>query len=95
MHLLIIKRKVYEEKALAGFEKSGHFFFNQPLGFGYDDGIVSAIQVCHLLVNQNKKMEDLIDEIPKTYQSPTMSPYCRDEDKYEVVHILVKIFTFF
>ena len=42
------------EKALAGFEKSGHFFFNQPLGFGYDDGINSAIHVCHLLDNQNK-----------------------------------------
>ena len=44
-----IKRKVKEENALAGFEKSGHFFFNQPLGFGYDDGIQSAIQVCLLL----------------------------------------------
>ena len=44
-----IKRKVNKEKALAGFEKSGHFFFNQPLGYGYDDGINSAIQVCHLL----------------------------------------------
>ena len=44
-----IKRKVNTEKALAGFEKSGHFFFNQPLGYGYDDGINSAIQVCHLL----------------------------------------------
>ena len=25
-------------KALAGFEKSGHFFFNAPVGRGYDDG---------------------------------------------------------
>ena len=32
-----IKRKVNKEKALAGFEKSGHFFFNKPLGLGYDD----------------------------------------------------------
>jgi phosphomannomutase/phosphoglucomutase len=38
-----IKRKVNTEKALAGFEKSGHFFFNQPLGFGYDDGINSCV----------------------------------------------------
>ena len=29
-----IKRKVHEEKALAGFERSGHFFFNKPLGLG-------------------------------------------------------------
>jgi phosphomannomutase/phosphoglucomutase len=85
-----IKRKVNLEKALAGFEKSGHFFFNQPLGFGYDDGINSAIQVCHLLVNQNKKMSEIINELPKTYQTPTMAPFCKDEEKYKVVDDMVK-----
>jgi len=85
-----IKRKVNEIKALAGFEKSGHFFFNQPLGLGYDDGINSAIQVCHLINNQNKKISELINEIPKTYQTPTMAPFCKDEEKYTVVQSLVK-----
>ena len=85
-----IKRKVNTEKALAGFEKSGHFFFNQPLGYGYDDGINSAIQVCHLLDNQNKKMSEIMYKLPKTYQTPTMAPFCKDEEKYEVVDELVK-----
>jgi len=85
-----IKKKVNAEKALAGFEKSGHFFFNQPLGYGYDDGINSAIQVCHLLNNQNKKMDEIINELPNTYQSPTMAPFCKDEEKYQVVDELVK-----
>ena len=85
-----IKRKVNEENALAGFEKSGHFFFNKPIGLGYDDGINSAIQVCHILNNQNKKMNEIIKEIPITFQSPTMAPYCEDKDKYEVVKNLVK-----
>ena len=85
-----IKRKVNNEKALAGFEKSGHFFFNQPLGYGYDDGINSAIQVCHLLNNQDKKISEIINELPKTYQSPTMSPYCKDNEKYKVVDDVVK-----
>ncbi len=85
-----IKRKVNIEKALAGFEKSGHFFFNQPLGYGYDDGINSAIQVCKLLSNQNKKMSEMINELPITYQSPTMAPFCKDEEKYQVVDELVK-----
>jgi phosphomannomutase/phosphoglucomutase len=85
-----IKRKVNLEKALAGFEKSGHFFFNQPLGYGYDDGINSAIQVCHLLTNHNKKMSEIINELPKTYQSPTMAPFCKDEEKYKVVEEMVK-----
>ncbi len=85
-----IKRKVNQEQALAGFEKSGHFFFNQPLGYGYDDGINSAIQVCHLLDNNNKKMSEIINELPNTYQSPTMAPFCKDDEKYKVVDDLLK-----
>ena len=84
-----IKRKVHNEKALAGFEKSGHFFFNQPLGYGYDDGINSAIQVCHLLDNQDKRMSEIIKDLPQTFQSPTMAPFCKDEEKYQVVKSLV------
>ena len=85
-----IKRKVNKEKALAGFEKSGHFFFNEPLGYGYDDGINSAIHVCHLLDNQNKKMSEIINELPNTFQTPTMAPFCKDEEKYKVVSEIVK-----
>ena len=85
-----IKRKVNKEKALAGFEKSGHFFFNKPIGYGYDDGVSSAIQICHLLNVQNKKMSSAIDALPKTFQSPTMAPFCKDEEKYKVVENLVK-----
>ena len=85
-----IKRKVHYEKALAGFEKSGHFFFNQPLGYGYDDGINSAIQICHLLDNQNKKLSEIIKDLPITYQSPTMAPYCKDNEKYQVVELMIK-----
>jgi len=85
-----IKRKVNVEKALAGFEKSGHFFFNQPLGYGYDDGINSAIQVCHLLDNQSRKMNEIINDLPNTFQTPTMAPFCKDEEKYQVVEDLVK-----
>ena len=84
-----IKRKVNLEKALAGFEKSGHFFFNKPLGYGYDDGINSAIQVCHLLDNQDKKINEIIRELPNTFQSPTMGPFCKDNEKYRVVEDLV------
>ncbi len=37
-----MKRYSHETGALVGFEKSGHFFFNPPLGRGYDDGLVAA-----------------------------------------------------
>ena len=80
-----IKRRVRDLNALAGFEKSGHFFFNAPVGLGYDDGFVTAIAVLDMLErNPLKSMADLYRELPKTWGSPTMSPHCADEIKYDV-----------
>jgi phosphomannomutase / phosphoglucomutase len=80
-----IKRRVRDLNALAGFEKSGHFFFNAPIGRGYDDGFVTAIAILDMLErNPGKSMADLYRDLPKTWGSPTMSPHCADEIKYEV-----------
>jgi phosphomannomutase/phosphoglucomutase len=80
-----VKRRVSELKALAGFEKSGHFFFNQPIGRGYDDGLVTAIAILDMLDrNPQRSMADLYRELPRTFGSPTMSPHCADEVKYSV-----------
>jgi phosphomannomutase / phosphoglucomutase len=85
-----IKRRVSDLNALAGFEKSGHFFFNAPVGRGYDDGVVTAIAVIDMLDrNPGKSMADLYSEIPKTWGSPTMAPKCADEVKYQVVERVV------
>jgi phosphomannomutase/phosphoglucomutase len=84
-----IKRRTSELGALAGFEKSGHFFFNPPIGKGYDDGIVAAIAVLEMLDRAGgKKLSALVDGLPKTWGSPTMSPYCPDDRKYAVVDAL-------
>ena len=81
-----MKRYTFEQKALVGFEKSGHFFFQPPLGKGYDDGLVAAIAVCDMLDrNADKSLADLKDALPKTWGSPTMSPHCADEVKYAIV----------
>ncbi len=85
-----IKRKVNLDKALAGFEKSGHFFFNEPLGYGYDDGINSAIQVCKLLERNDKQISNILKDLPITFQSPTMGPFCKDSEKYGVVDDMIK-----
>jgi phosphomannomutase/phosphoglucomutase len=88
-----MKRRVNEIGALAGFEKSGHFFFNKPVGRGYDDGLIFALAVCDMLDrNPGKSMADLKNALPKTWSSPTMSPHCDDEKKYGVVDEVVKHF---
>lgn len=81
-----IKRRVNELNALAGFEKSGHFFFNTPIGRGYDDGILTAAAICHMMDRAaGKKLSELRLSLPVTWSSPTMSPKCADEKKYQVV----------
>lgn len=81
-----IKRRANELGALVGFEKSGHYFFNEPLGRGYDDGIVSAIHICALLdQSDGKTLADLRGDLQDIWSSPTMSPHCPDDKKYAVV----------
>src|SRR3954468_1001355 len=88
-----MKRRTQELGALAGFEKSGHFFFNKPFGRGYEDGLVSAIAICDMLDRAaGKSMADLKNALPKTWSSPTMSPHCADETKYGVVNAVLKHF---
>lgn len=88
-----MKRRVNELGALVGFEKSGHYFFNGPIGRGYDDGLVSAIAILDMLDrNPDRSMADLRRALPKTWGSPTMSPHCDDEIKYQVVDRVIARF---
>jgi phosphomannomutase/phosphoglucomutase len=85
-----IKRRTTELGAVAGFEKSGHYFFRPPVGRGYDCGLVTAVAILHMLDrNPDKSMADLKDALPQTWLSPSMSPFCADEEKYQVVEKLV------
>ena len=86
-----IKRKSAELKALAGFEKSGHFFMNGDLGYGYDCGLTAAAAILAMLDrNRGMKLSDMRKALPVAFTSLTMSPKCGDEVKYGVVDEVVK-----
>jgi len=86
-----IKRRTAELHAIAGFEKSGHYFFNPPIGRGYDDSIVAAIAILEMLDRAgNVRISALVRGLPKTWGSPTMAPYCPDDRKYKVVDAVTK-----
>jgi phosphomannomutase/phosphoglucomutase len=88
-----IKRRIAERDAIAGFEKSGHFFFRAPLGRGYDDAIVTAMAVCDLLDDAGgRSMAGLYRDLPATWSTPTMSPHCPDAMKYQVIERVSRYF---
>lgn len=85
-----MKRRVKELGALAGFEKSGHYFLAGPIGRGYDCGMRVAVEICKLMDrNPDMSMSDLRRALPQTWATPTMSPYCADTEKYQVLERLV------
>ncbi|MEM1344513.1 MAG: phosphomannomutase/phosphoglucomutase [Pseudomonadota bacterium] len=84
-----MKRRVHELGALAGFEKSGHYFLAPPIGKGYDDGLRVAVEIAKLLDrNPERSLSDLRRALPETFSTPTMSPACADEEKYAVIERL-------
>jgi phosphomannomutase/phosphoglucomutase len=85
-----MKRRVRDLGALAGFEKSGHYFLAGDIGRGYDCGMRVAVEICKLMDrNADKSMSDLKRALPKTFATPTMSPFCPDTEKYGVLDRIV------
>ena len=86
-----MKRRVRDTGALAGFEKSGHYFLAGDIGRGYDCGMRVAVEICKLMDrNPDMSMSDLKDALPKTHSTPTMSPYAADTEKYEILGRIVE-----
>jgi phosphomannomutase/phosphoglucomutase len=87
-----IKAKVAEVNAIAGFEKSGHWFFSDPFGRGYDDAMLSAVHIVRMLDDVNQPLTRLVDGLPRTWSSPTLGVYCRDDVKYKVVDLVTDLY---
>ena len=85
-----MKRRVKATDALAGFEKSGHYFLAPPIGRGYDCGMRVAVEVMKLLDrNPGKSLGTLRDALEVAHTSPTLSPFCPDTEKYGVLEKII------
>jgi len=80
----LIKEKMKEEKAVLGGEMSGHIFFADRY-FGYDDAIYASCRLIELLSKTDKKLSQLLEDVPKTFITPEIRIDCPDEIKFKVV----------
>ncbi|MBM4306713.1 MAG: phosphomannomutase/phosphoglucomutase [Deltaproteobacteria bacterium] len=80
----LIKEKMKVEKAALGGEMSGHIFFADRY-FGFDDAIYASCRVLELLSKTDKKLSDLLADVPKTHITPEIRVTCPDEIKFKVV----------
>jgi len=80
----LIKEKMREEKAALGGEMSGHIFFADRY-FGYDDAIYASCRLIELLSKTDRKLSQLLDDVPETLITPEIRVDCPDEIKFKVV----------
>lgn len=83
-----VKAAVARENATAGFERSGHFMFNPPLGRGYDDACVATLALLWILCEakpSGQHLSDLLALLPPSHQSPNRQPKVPEERKYAIV----------
>jgi len=80
----LIKAKMKEEGAALGGEMSGHIFFKHRY-FGYDDAIYTACRLLELVAGSEKKLSEMIDEMPRTVSTPEIRIESSDEKKFDIV----------
>jgi phosphomannomutase len=79
-----IKNMLYKENALLAGEMSGHFFFADRY-FGYDDGIYAAVRMVDMIARSKLSLQEIYDNLPKTYATPEIRIDCPEERKFVVV----------
>jgi phosphomannomutase/phosphoglucomutase len=79
-----ILQRMREEGAPLGGELSGHVFFDDS-PINYDDPIYGACKLAEFLSAQEKKLSELVAELPQYHSSPEIRVRCPDHLKFDVV----------
>jgi len=85
----LIKKKIKEEKALLAGEMSGHIFFADRY-FGFDDAIYSSARLLELLSRSDKRLSQMLSDLPQTFSTPEIRIYASDEVKFKIVEEVKK-----
>jgi len=80
----LLKKQMREEKALLGGEMSGHIFFADRY-FGYDDAIYASCRLLEILSQTEKRIPELLGDVPKAYNTPEIRVDCPDDRKFSIV----------
>jgi phosphomannomutase/phosphoglucomutase len=80
----LIKKKIREENALLAGEMSGHIFFADRF-FGFDDAIYASARLAEVLARSEKKLSEMLADLPTAYSTPEIRVYASDEVKFRIV----------
>jgi phosphomannomutase/phosphoglucomutase len=80
----LIKAKMKELGAVFTGEMSGHMFFADEY-YGYDDAVYAAGRLLRILTRTDKRLSELLADVPRYHNTPEIRVDCPDEEKFEIV----------
>ena len=83
-----MREKMVETGALLGGEFSGHIFFGERW-YGFDDGMYAAVRLAEILSNQNQTLDEMLDALPQSANTPEILIPVSEESKFSLVQQLV------
>ena len=87
----LIKKKMKEENAVLAGEMSGHMFFKDRY-LGFDDALYASCRLLEIMADTGKGVDELIQDLPKTFTTPELWVDCPDNVKFAVVEKMVEKF---
>lgn len=88
----IIKAKMKETNAALAGEMSGHIFFADRF-YGFDDATYAGARVLEILSKTDKKLSEILGDLPETFSTPELRVDCADERKFEIVRKIAEEFS--
>lgn len=89
----ILKKKMKELGCPFAGELSGHIFFGGDEFFGFDDAVYVGARLAQLLSRSDKKLSELLAELPHYESSPEIRLECKDDQqKFRVAEAAKKFF---
>ncbi|MFK7967815.1 MAG: phosphomannomutase/phosphoglucomutase [Rickettsiaceae bacterium] len=79
-----IKSKMKETGAKLAGEMSGHIFFADEY-YGYDDALYAAVRLIDIISNSSESIDDMIEKLPKVYNTPEIKLAVSDEAKFAII----------
>ncbi len=87
----LIKAKMKETHAALAGEMSGHIFFADRF-YGFDDATYAGARLLEILSKTDKKLSELLADLPETFSTPELRVECTEEQKFAVVERIAREF---
>jgi len=83
-----ILRKLKEEGAVIGGEKSNHLYFGELNGV--DDAIYASLVMARIILKSGKKLSEIVNEIPHYPTTPILTYDFPDEIKFKAIDVIAE-----